>query len=138
MVLHCIGLLLYQCFIAPYRYILHDCYSSSFCIYIVIYCNMELDKSKVTYVTMWMDNKWNENFCYLTFLPIVWIINSIVEAKKFPRVSKETNILVELGTPCIKDKLKQHRWTLWAQLQDIHYMIIKTIMINRFKHIQFK
>jgi hypothetical protein len=29
-------------------------YSSRLCIYLVIYCNIELDKSKVTYVTIWM------------------------------------------------------------------------------------
>ena len=40
--------------------ILHDCYSLRLCIYIVIYCNVELDKSKVTFVTIRNYNKWNE------------------------------------------------------------------------------
>ena len=37
--------------------ILHDCYSLRLCMYIVIYCNVESDKSKVIYVTIRMYNK---------------------------------------------------------------------------------
>jgi len=44
-------------FITPYRLMLHDCYSVKLCIYILIYFNIELDRSKVTYVTIKMYNR---------------------------------------------------------------------------------
>jgi len=50
-----------HCFITPYRYLLHDCYNLRLSIHIVTYCNVELNKSKVTYVAIWMYNKWNKN-----------------------------------------------------------------------------
>jgi hypothetical protein len=55
-VLDCFGSL---CFIPSCRWLLHDCYSSRLCISNIMYCNMELDKSKSTYVTIYVHNKLN-------------------------------------------------------------------------------